>query len=267
MKNLCIATLLAGASLQAHAVGKLADVSIIDQRSGEVLQIHEHHGEYWVAGSPGARYAISVRNHLGERLLAVTSVDGVNVVSGETAGWNQTGYVFGGWQSYPITGWRKSQEQVAAFEFSAAPRSYAARTGRPKNVGVIGVALFREREYAPPALAKIEAQSDRAKAANEAPAPSADTSRESRAESVAGASHAPRPAPRLGTAHGRRQNSYVEYTDFQRAQSSPDEVIRIRYDSYDNLLAMGVIHRPRIRPETPQAFPQTASSGFVPDPR
>ena len=34
--------------------------------------------------------------------------------------------------------------QTAAFYFTDLADSYAARTGRPDNVGVIGVALFRE---------------------------------------------------------------------------------------------------------------------------
>jgi len=49
-----------------------------------------------------------------ERVLAVTAVDGVNVVSGETAAYDQTGYVFGGGQQYAINGWRKSNQEIAA---------------------------------------------------------------------------------------------------------------------------------------------------------
>ena len=112
-----------------------------------------------MAGRPGARYAIEIRNRLGERLLAVTSVDGVNVVSGATAAWDQTGYVFGPGERYQITGWRKTDAEVAAFTFTDSPNSYAERTGRPANVGVIGVALFRERQpqpvYAPPTIGHI----------------------------------------------------------------------------------------------------------------
>src|SRR5208282_5525302 len=94
---------------------------------------------------PGAKYAIEVHNRLGERLLAVTSVDGVNVLSGATAAFDQAGYVFAPGERYEITGWRKSDAEVAAFTFTESPNSYAERTGRPANVGVIGVALFRER--------------------------------------------------------------------------------------------------------------------------
>jgi hypothetical protein len=117
-----IPVLLACATPQAHAIGRLADTTVVDRESGATLPIYVYRGEYWVAGRPGARYAISVRTRLGERVLAVTSVDGVNVLSGETASWDQTGYVFGSHSQYQITGWRKSSSEVAAFEFSAARR-------------------------------------------------------------------------------------------------------------------------------------------------
>src|SRR5579863_4170018 len=108
------------ASRPTLALGRLADVSVIDRDSGAVLMPHYWHGEYWIAGIPGARFEIQVRNRLGERLLAVTSVDGVNVVTGVTAAWGQSGYVFGPEEQYPITGWRKSDSAVAAFIFTDA---------------------------------------------------------------------------------------------------------------------------------------------------
>ncbi|MCI1710798.1 MAG: hypothetical protein LKM39_11215 [Chiayiivirga sp.] len=104
-----------------------------------------HDGQTWIAGTPGHRYAVRLRNNSGERVLAVLSVDGVNAVSGETASAQQAGYVLGPWQETEVAGWRKSLNDIAQFEFTALGDSYAARTGRPHNVGVIGVAVFRER--------------------------------------------------------------------------------------------------------------------------
>ena len=270
MKRLCL-TLLAGlASAQALAVGQLADVSITDRDSGRTLAAHYHRGEYWVAGHPGARYAINVRSKQGMRLLAVTSVDGVNVITGETARSDQRGYVFDPYVGYDITGWRKSDAQIAAFEFTSVPRSYAARTGRPQNVGVIGVALFRERvpmanvqpaydilaESAPPAP---QAKSRGESASLDSAAAAAGQSAERRSESVAR-------APGLGTGHGRRETSVVTNVDFIREQAQPNEVIRIRYDSETNLLAMGIIRRSQpVRPQ-PQPFPGEPALGYVPDP-
>jgi len=154
MKRLCAIAIAALASAQALAVGNLADVSVTDRDTGETLAVYRSRGDYWVAGRPGARYAINIRNQGNARLMAVTSVDGINVITGESAGYDQSGYVFGSWASYDIAGWRKSNEQVAAFTFTSVPKSYAARTGRPDNIGVIGVALFRERAYPPIAMAQ-----------------------------------------------------------------------------------------------------------------
>src|SRR5271155_1806557 len=156
---------------QAQPLGGLAQIVVIDRETGVALSPHYYRGEYWVAGRPGAKYSIEIHNRLGERLLAVTSVDGVNVLSGATAGWDQTGYVFSPGERYEITGWRKTDREVAAFTFTASPNSYAERTGRPANVGVIGVALFRERQppqaYVPPSYLPpaIGSPADRAQSA------------------------------------------------------------------------------------------------------
>ena len=126
----------------AAPAGQPADVEIYDRTSGRNLPVYWHDGQRYVAGEPGHRYEVRVRNRGGGRVLAVTSVDGVNVISGETAAPDQTGYVLDGHGSVHIDGWRKSMAEVATFYFTALPDSYAARTGRPDNVGVIGIALF-----------------------------------------------------------------------------------------------------------------------------
>jgi hypothetical protein len=274
---------------QAHIMGSVADVAVIDRDSGAVLSPYYYRGEYWVAGRPGARYSIEIRNRLGERLLAVTSVDGVNVVSGATAGWDQTGYVFSPGERYEITGWRKTDREVAAFTFTASPNSYAERTGRPANVGVIGVALFRERQapqaYVPPAIGypSDSAQSPVARAghlgefadarsssaAPLAPASAPAPAQESRLApstlpSTAGVTALP--APKLGTGHGEREYSYVNHTEFLRMQDHPNEVIRIRYDSFENLLAMGIVKRPRPAAPWANPFPASPDQQYVPDP-
>lgn len=275
---LAAGTLLA--TLPAHAVGRLVDVQVIDRDSGAVLPVYRHAGQWWVAGRPGARYAIQVRNAGAARVLGVMAIDGVNVISGETAGWDQSGYVLAGWQSARITGWRKSDSEVAAFRFTALPDSYAARTGRPDQVGVIGVAVFRERvQPLPPPIASgpavprqrraaPAAGEDAAGSAHEAApaAPSAQAARDfAREESVAAAP--PLPASRLGTGHGEREHSQVTHTRFERRSNQPDEIIAIRYDRHENLVALGVIPaRPDAAPR-PIPFPDSmAGAGYVPDP-
>jgi hypothetical protein len=77
---------------------------------------------------------------------------------------------------------------------------------------------------------------------------------------------APAPEARLGTGHGEREYSYVVDTEFHRMQSQPNEVIRIRYDSLENLVAMGIVRQPRPAPRIPDAFPGSERRQFVPDP-
>ena len=297
------AALLAAFAMPAAAIGTLLDVRIIDRATGETLTPTWHAGRWWVAGKPGSRYAIAVANRAGERTLNVVSVDGVNAISGETAAWNQTGYVLGSGDTMQVTGWRKSMAEVASFEFTALPNSYAARTGRPGNVGVIGVALFREKpkfvvtppmsnesrnENArppPPIRARPDARGDIATNATAdeavgekmagasggrlvpaAPAEADDAPAASAARAPESAQRKEqRQAQRLGTGHGEIEHSEITYTDFERMQSAPNEVVTIYYDSRENLIAMGVIAAPHIATNRyPTPFP--ADGKFVPDP-
>jgi len=250
------ALMLAGGC--AHAVGVTVDVRVTDRATGEALPTYWHEGKWWVPGKPGRRYAVALTNRSGGRVLAVISVDGVNVISGETAAPDQTGYVLSSGQSAQITGWRKDMSRVAAFEFTSLSNSYAARTGRPDNVGVIGVAVFRERtRYVPPPALSKEHQSR-----NEAASPPASAAAASDATGSAEARRSERAQEsRIGTGHGRSEHSATSYTDFERASSTPEEVITIHYDRHENLVAMGVIPSPRTRPN-----PFPAAAGFVPDP-
>jgi hypothetical protein len=70
--------------------------------------------------------------------------------------------------------------------------------------------------------------------------------------------------PSIGTGHGRREWSPAERVEFVRASDRPDQRVVIRYDRYENLLAMGVIPRPYRVQREPDPFP--GSLGFVPDP-
>jgi hypothetical protein len=256
------------------AAGRLVDVQIVDRGRNAALAEYHHRGSTYVAGRPGERYAVRLTNRSSERVLVVLSVDGVNAISGETAATAQTGYVLSPWQSADITGWRKSDAEAAAFYFTALPDSYAARTDRPHNVGVIGVAVFRERMPPPRprpfeptpyssgrgdgAVARQQQSERRANdsgAANEAAASPSASDAPRREADAALASR----AEKLGTGHGEREHSPIGRTSFERATSQPAEIVQVRYDSHANLVASGVIVPRRA---VPDPFP-----GFVPDPR
>ena len=268
------------ASLAARPldVSRLIDVSIVNRTTGEQLTPYRQHGRLYVAGTPGDPYQIELRSRGGERLLTVLSVDGVNVLTGETATPRQSGYVLDGWQSHAISGWRKNMDDVAQFVFTALPDSYAARTGRPGNVGVIGVAVFRERAvpiaYAPPVSAnraesgQDAADSNAARLRRSVPAPAEKAATDDLGESAAAAARGAlteqrREEKKLGTGHGEREYAPTRYTQFVRAGDAPDEIITLYYDSRANLIARGIIPSPRLAEPLP--FP--GGAGFVPDPR
>jgi hypothetical protein len=254
--SLCALLLVCACSTDVGA-SRLIEMKVIDRQHGQPYATYYQAGKRYVAGNPGERYAIRLSNRSAERVLAVLSVDGVNAISGETAGTQQSGYVLAPYASVEIAGWRKSESEVAQFYFTALPDSYAARTGRPENVGVIGVAAFREKSQPQPIViapeAKYQEQDAHGAARKAAPASTLGASADSAARE------------RLGTGHGAREYAPVTSVEFERRSTSPDQIVTLFYDSRVNLIARGIVPRPTpYHPphHTPQAFPQ----GFVPDP-
>jgi hypothetical protein len=293
------ALLAAALFCPAHA-GTLLDVELVSRTSGTLVPVYFQAGNQYAQGSPGERYSVRLSNRSGERVLAVLSVDGVNAVSGETADTDQAGYVLEPWQTLDVAGWRKSTRDVARFYFTQLPESYAARTGRAANVGVIGVAVFRERvavSLIAPLPQSRAADSDAARGAPASPgpaplAPSAadqpaplaspapraplseapDASAAAPAERAQGASRIGEERIRppqlgaktepLGTGHGEREAAPVRLVNFERATSVPAELHTIWYDSREALVRRGIIADNRPVPRRPEPFP----GGFVPDP-
>ena len=250
----------------SHAHGVLpqtqARVEIVDRTEGRVLPMYWHQGRRYVVGKPGNEYTIRVHNGAAGRVLAVMSVDGVNVITGDTASMQQSGYVLAPNESADIAGWRKSMARTAAFYFTALPDSYAARTGRPDNVGVIGVAVFRER--ARPIVLEEFRRKDAARAEGQSAPAAANAPADAKAEANDSAAQSMR--ERLGTGHGRSETSYASYTRFERASDTPAETIAIYYDSYENLVAQGVaVGSPPLARLRANPFPDAGR--FVPDPR
>jgi hypothetical protein len=236
----------------AAAVGSLADLAVYDRTEGKRLQVYWHQGRAYVVGKPGNEYQVSLRNRAGDDVLAIVSVDGVNVITGQSASPRQSGYVLAPRGGMDIQGWRKSMAETAAFYFTPLPDSYAARTGRPDDVGVIGVALYRKKYVAPPAPLGQ-------------PFPGPYSERERAAAGARSSQDAAKPAEsQLGTGHGRRETSHAQYVDFERATSTPAEVISLYYDSHRNLVARGIIRE--TAPLAPLAPLPRPFPGFVPDP-
>ncbi len=269
------AALAIAAGTSAACAAGVGTLEVVTRDNGQVLPVYPKDGRRWVVGAPGREYSVRVCNRTPARVLAVMSVDGVNIVSGDTAAPAQSGYVLSAWECADINGWRKSMERTAAFYFTELPDAYATRTGRPENVGVIGVAFFRERapviswkdkvnRLAPAEEAAGGGSYDRKQeAAQGAVRSEAQSNERSRADSAMPMPPAAAPMAKLGTGHGRSEESPTQMVAFERESATPNEMIAIHYDRRENLVAMGVLPRPYVA-RTPNPFP--AWPNFVPDP-
>ena len=271
MKKILIAAfaaLLPVWTMAVHA-GALVDLAVVNRVTGERIPVYAHRGRFYVAGAPGAKYSVLLNNKTGERVLGVVSVDGINVITGETATPAQSGYVLDPWGSVEIEGWRKNMSEIAAFVFTPLPDSYAARTDRPGNIGVIGVAVFREYQPPLPQPPKVSQSPDpsfgpgaRRDEARESAAGSATRDAASPSVPAQAFRAPPRAEEKLGTAHGEREASAARWTDFRRASDRPSELNSLYYDSRANLIARGIIREgPRAEPNPFPGF------RFTPDPR
>jgi hypothetical protein len=119
---------------------------------GNRCKQYHFNGRTYIESKDGSNYEIEIKNNSWKRILAVSSVDGLNVINGKTATENGPGYIIDAYSSHRIEGFRYSNDKVAKFEFTMKGRgdSYAASKGDQRNVGVIGVRIFSEKEKTPP---------------------------------------------------------------------------------------------------------------------
>jgi hypothetical protein len=202
-------------------------VDLVDDDRGTLPTFH-HDGRRFVLGAVGDRYRIRIVNPTAARIEAVVSVDGLDAIDGAPASTAKRGYVVPAFGVVTIDGWRTSLDTVAAFRFSSVRDSYAGRQQRAANVGIVGVAFFRERPpiaWRPPSVGwRGAAPSATAGGGANAPAP-------------------PRKAERdgLGTRFGETHDSRVEETAFIRASDAPSNVSDLRYDDRQGLVARGIV--------------------------
>jgi hypothetical protein len=227
----------------------------LEDASGRSLRTFSHAGETWIEGDDGERFVVAIRNPTAERVEAVISVDGRDALSGRVANFRNRGYIVPPFGTVRVEGFRQSLDSVATFRFTSPEGSYSARMGTPENVGVIGVAFFRERarERLTVPRDEFEGRRDRrSPAKSSAPRAGAGAARE-KSES------------NLGTEFGESRLSQVVEVPFERLSSSPVRVVTLRYDDADGLEARGidVLPRERPRPISPRPFPQV---GFAPPP-
>lgn len=103
-------------------------------------------GAIFVESKHGSEYEILLKNHLGTKVLAVVSVDGLDVISGEPATNNSPGYILRPNSSMRVKGFRKDDQTVGSFRFVNKRKSYSKSRGKGGNEGVISIRFFDEEK-------------------------------------------------------------------------------------------------------------------------
>jgi len=210
---------------------------------GSPLPCFSVRGRTYVLGELGQRYTLRIRNESRRRIEVVGSVDGRDVVDGRPASLEKRGYLVEARGELTIDGFRLSREAVAAFRFSSVGRSYAARMGDARDVGVIGLAVFpeKDRRREPPRLSSGERPEGLGAAG-----PGLDAMPQSKAPAPARTAPAPGAVaeaegrPGLGTEFGEEHGSHVDMVAFERERAEPDALLTVRYNDRAGLARMGI---------------------------
>ncbi len=99
-----------------------------------------------VVGRPGSSYEIFLSNQTKHAVEVVASVDSLDVMDGKAASLIKRGYIIPAKTALTIEGFRTNARTVRRFVFGSVDASAAAKAGRARNVGVIGLAVYDEDE-------------------------------------------------------------------------------------------------------------------------
>ena len=245
---------------------------------GNSTKEYYHKGNHYIEGKRESRFSLRMRNNSSKRVLFVPTVDGLSIMSGKEGSFKSKGYIVDAHDALTIDGWRTSDDKVAEFFFSSPKDSYAKQIKKGGNLGVIGCAVFNEKEkeitsyYTYPGCCKnstlthcpncdpfnlnngtmimaassLESHSDNSFLCNVSASgnPNVNASyTTSSSKSLNG----------LGTGFGQDKYSPVVSVEFDR-ESHPTEIFSIFYNTRENLEALGVEFR-KVVYTSPSAFP------------
>ena len=239
-----------------HINKKLVEVTLVG-KNGKVLPSYQKDGQVYFGGKKGERYEIKIRNNSNSGVEVVATVDGLSVMSGEPGDWKaERGYIIHAYDSIKIDGYRRNEDEVAAFRFTNSDDptedSYAGRKDMPENLGVIGIAVFKEKEQPTYSIRPWDGwyggrQSERKYGTRGLRSTGSGSIDEgmlcSNSSFDALDTHMERTVeePEIGTEYGEVRDSHVHEVSFTRENHNrPNEVIQLEYDTVANLQRRGV---------------------------
>ena len=212
------------------------EVQVVSEQGGTLLAIP--HAErrrdgikvikQYLEARKGEHYGIIIRNRTPERVGVVIAVDGRNIISGKRSdlAYSEEMYLVNAYDEGRFDGWRTDGDTVHRFYFTEPDDSYSVRTfGDTSAMGVIAVAVYREKERTlPPAAMQREDRS---------PAPSASDGAR-RSESLATEKKS------AGTGFGEAQYSPVIQVAFE-PERTPFQRTLIKYEWREVLCRKGLL--------------------------
>lgn len=243
--------------------------------SGKPVKQYLHNGKTYIEAKIGSEYSIKIRNSGSGRKLAIVTVDGLNVISGNPhSSENEQGYIVNGYDSIEIKGFRKDMSSVGAFKFCQAGHSYCNEKGLKGNNGVIGVRIYDESIKLGPISFPFSPPIEEPWKPIIYPlyqpiwivetSPSTIDNGYIRCESTTSykadfgtiecshLSNSSSPSFDAGTTWGKSINDSISYSNFERSSSYEDVVIY--YDVRKNLEKIGIKFNKEKQVWYPQAF-------------
>jgi len=131
--------------------------------NGRPVREFFHKDRFLIESRDGTEYTLKLKNHSHKRIMAVVSVDGIDVLKGKSAAEAESGYIVNAFSTTEIKGYRIDDNNVAIFKFSDGKKSYATEVEQKfdkkkiekvkrgelapaKNNGVIGVRIWEEKD-------------------------------------------------------------------------------------------------------------------------
>ncbi|HEX9204392.1 MAG TPA: hypothetical protein VF853_00555 [Candidatus Deferrimicrobiaceae bacterium] len=232
------AILLLGAAVATAAI---VDVDVVGDGRG-TLPEYEAPGRVrpadtnraYVEALRGERYAVRVTNRTGVRVGLVIAVDGRNIISGKKSHLrpDERMYILPPHESATYEGWRTERDTVNRFYFTDPGDSYAAAFGDRSAMGVVAVAVYREKEI------PVTYDNRESREWNRAPAQRGGTPGAESAAPRAAAPH--RKSGDAGTGFGEEHYSPAVRVEFEPERQVAERHF-LKYEWKETLCRKGVI--------------------------
>jgi hypothetical protein len=228
------------------ASASAVDVELISDAKG-LLPLHrvgsaDRHDTYraYIEARKGDPYGIRIRNNTDRRIGVVVAVDGRNIISGGKSYLrkNERMYILGPHETATYDGWRTARDTVNRFYFTEPGDSYAGAFGDHSAMGVVAVAVYREKYTRPPrrnsqSEKEMSGREDRSRAGKPMPGPSEEGAPETLAPQ--------RREKSAGTGFGDEKHSPSIRVRF-RPERRVAERHFLKYEWRDTLCRKGIIN-------------------------